>query len=252
MAIFSRAPSRPFSTLVATDSVPDIDNAFIGGDSDVINTTYSTIWPEGGTYVFPTSASTMTVSSDSANDTSTGTGAIAVQITYLDSSYVQATEVVVLNGTTAVTTSASIFRINQVLVISSGSSDHNEGIIYVGTGTVTAGKPENVFAIISATFSLTNSAVYTIPADKSLNIINVVTATEANKFVSLRFMLFQDATGTTVTLPLVTSSTGSFQFESRIATATSAKSDISFTAVVATGTASVGLQVFSYLINQEA
>lgn len=81
------------------------------------------------------------MSSSSANDTSAGTGARQVTITYYDSTGAgPSTEVVTMNGTTAVNTvSTTICFIESLKVTSVGSGGANAGTITLFVGTAGAG-----------------------------------------------------------------------------------------------------------------
>ena len=103
------------------------------------------------------------VSSDSATDSvGLGTGATAIQFIYLNDSYVgQTPEVVLMNGTTGVNTVATdILRIQDIQVVGGVA---NVGNIYIGTGTITGGKPANVYGMIPAGKSSSNTMVQTVP-----------------------------------------------------------------------------------------
>jgi len=56
------------------------------------------IWDVGGSYTFPLSADTLAISSDDENDTSAGTGARTVLVKGLNSSFVEISETITLNG----------------------------------------------------------------------------------------------------------------------------------------------------------
>lgn len=158
----------------------------IRGFNPAAGTSFETVWGEGGIYSFPESASVMTVSSDSINDTSGGTGGTSVLIEYLDENYIKNFEVVVLNGTTPVNTVASMLRINAAVTNTVGSNKTNIGNIYIGTGTVTAGKPTNVYEIILTGHGLAKTAVYTIP-DGKINANLVFTfSSEGNKLTTYK------------------------------------------------------------------
>jgi hypothetical protein len=140
------------------DDLPLIKSGMVSS----LSTSFITVWPENAAYSFPSSASQMTVSSDDANDTSAGSGARSVLITYLDASYENQTELVTLNGTTAVNTVATnILRI-QNIVVATGAT--NAGKIYIGTGTVTGGVPANIYDMIPVGRSASNSAFFTVPS----------------------------------------------------------------------------------------
>lgn len=161
-------PSIPFLLEIAAGRVEGCTAHILNGSNNAVGTGFETLWEEGGLYSFPTSASTMTVSSDDAADTSAGTGARTVTISGLDANYAEITEVITMNGTTAVTTTNSYFRINNMVVTTAGTGRTNAGSIFIGTGTVTAGKPANVYAEIFDGDGIEHEGVYTVPAGKSL------------------------------------------------------------------------------------
>ena len=126
-----------------------------------INNTRCDVW-EGPTciYVFPAAAQQMALSSASANDTLAGTGCQKVQVHYLDNGYHPQSEIISLNGVTAVNTVATnILRINLLHCIQVGSGGTAAGAISLKnvTGTVT-------YDIISAGFADARQSIYTVPA----------------------------------------------------------------------------------------
>ena len=143
---------------------PSYKEVYKFGSNATVGNTLETIWEEGGLYAYPASASTMTVSSSDTNDTSAGTGARTVLISGLDASYNEASETIILDGQTAVTTVNTYIRMNRAIVLTAGSGAGNAGVIYVGTGTVTAGVPANKFTTIAIGANQTLQAFWTVPA----------------------------------------------------------------------------------------
>ena len=147
------------------DLSPSYKQIYKFGQNQSVGNSDETIWEEGGLYVYPPSATTMTVSSSDANDTSAGTGARTIQISGLDGSYNEVSETIIMNGQTAVTTSNTYLRVNRALVLTAGSGGANAGIIYVGTGTVTAGVPVNKYTTINGDgLNQSLQAFWTVPA----------------------------------------------------------------------------------------
>lgn len=147
------------------DLSPSYKQIYKFGQNQSVGNSDETIWEEGGLYVYPPSATTMTVSSSDANDTSAGTGARTVEIFGLDGSYNEVSETIIMNGQTAVTTSNTYLRVNRALVLTAGSGGANAGIIYVGTGTVTAGVPVNKYTTINGDgLNQSLQAFWTVPA----------------------------------------------------------------------------------------
>jgi len=88
-------------------------------------------------YVEPTSAAQRSIRSDNAADTSAGTGARTVRVTYYDNTTAGPfTETVTLAGTTWVNTVATNIRyVEKIEVLTTGTDGWNVGIITLRTGT---------------------------------------------------------------------------------------------------------------------
>jgi hypothetical protein len=134
-----------------------------GYNADV-DQTVETVWPHGGILPFPAAALQLSVSSNNANDTQNGTGARTVYLQGLDASHNTISEIVPLNGQTAVTTSNSYLHINQCYVATAGSLSSAAGTIYFGTGVVTAGVPATVYDVIENDYNSRVTGSYTVPA----------------------------------------------------------------------------------------
>jgi len=158
--------SEPFELQVARGQIAYHHALFKFGNNPTVGDSLETIWAEGGLYVYPPTASVMTVSSSSTADTSAGTGARTVTVFGLDADYNEISETVPLNGQTAVSTTKSYLRVNRMIVRSAGSGGANAGVIYTGTGTVTSGVPANVYASINGVNGSNQSlmALWTVPA----------------------------------------------------------------------------------------
>lgn len=139
-------------------------SVIVFGFNGDVDSSPETIWPGGGLLAFPSAAIQMTVSSSSASDTSSGTGARTIYISGLDASHNEISETVTLNGQNAVTTTKSYLHINEAYVATAGSGNSAAGSIYIGTGTVTAGVPATVYDIIAFDYNRRITGSYTIPA----------------------------------------------------------------------------------------
>lgn len=143
-----------------------------------------TLWPESTRYsAWLGTSTTVTISSSNAADAAAGTGARTVTITGLDSTFNQVSSTVTLNGTTAVTIPVQFLRINSIQVITAGTGLTNAGILYVGTGTITAGKPAVVHSLVEAGVSRSRSGIYTVPSGNVLHLsrMNIGTHTTAGR-----------------------------------------------------------------------
>lgn len=161
------------------------------GDSNTISSTPQTVWGESSIYTFPTVGTQVTISSSSANDTSSGTGLQAVLLGYLDSNYEEQQELIALNGQTAANSvSTDIFRINTTIGVTAGTNKVNDGIVYVGTGAVTAGKPANVLSHMKIGAGFAHNGVYTVPVGKSISDIGFTFSVSSNKQIKADFSTF--------------------------------------------------------------
>lgn len=183
----ARTPALPFEIAVSIGEVKGYKLITLVAVNSDVDTVSETIWEEEGIYVFPSAATIMTVSSDSVNDTAAGTGARNVIISGLDTNYDEITETVILNGTTAVSTINLFLRVqgNGLTVTDSGSLGGNDGSIFIGIGTVTAGKPATVFGLINPGKNRSHVGVFTVPNNKMLKVENLTFSTGSAKFIVL-------------------------------------------------------------------
>ena len=72
--------SEPFELQVARGQITGHKTIFKFGYNNDVGNTKETIWEQGGLYSYPPSATIMTISSSSANDTAAGTGARTVEV----------------------------------------------------------------------------------------------------------------------------------------------------------------------------
>ena len=128
------------------------------------------VWEGGGNYTgLPvTTSETINVFSSSSNDSSGGTGARTVTLYGLNQNWVEISETVTMNGTTAVTTVNQWRRMNRMKVKTGGSTGGNVGTITARHTTTTA----NVFATLPASRNQTAIAAMTVPLGKKLFILN--------------------------------------------------------------------------------
>lgn len=163
MSYFSSSKSK-VDIAFGEESGKSIVNKF-GYNDDVDTAAAEVIASQGGTLNIMTSGVTLDISSDDANDTSAGTGARTVFIDGIDGSGDPQTEIVTLNGLTAVTTSNSWLGINRMFVLSFGSGGVNAGNItlFETAGTTTQ-------AYIPAGASVTQQCFYHTPLGATLEI----------------------------------------------------------------------------------
>ena len=157
--------SEPFELQVVRNQIAGHRALFKFGINGDVGTSVETVWAQGGTYVYPASATVMKISSSSADDASAGTGARTIAIFGLDADYNEISESVLLDGQTAVNTGNSYLRISRMYVTTAGSGATAAGTIYAGTGTVTSGVPANIFGVVALGANQTQMAFWTVPAE---------------------------------------------------------------------------------------
>ncbi len=156
--------NEPFELQVARGQISWHRSVTIFGYNSDVDTSLETVWPYGGLLPYPSNALQLSVSSDNANDTSAGTGARTVYLEGLDADHNTISEVVTLNGQTAVTTAKSYLHINNCYVLTAGSGNSAAGTIYFGTGVVTAGVPATVYDVIQFDYNARVTGSYTVPS----------------------------------------------------------------------------------------
>lgn len=191
------------------------------GFNRTIDTTYETVWNDGGgVYSFPGSALTMTLVSSSASDT------MSVKITGLDANYLEITDTITLTGTVAKTSNKAFFRINRAEILS-GS---NVGNITISNGGTT-------YAYIEAGYGVTQCAFYTVPAGMSLYITRVDFTSgtiNSNKYMTARAKSVKD--GTTIRFFETTFVTSQLAYDLKVPFRIYEKTDFSFEAKSSSGT----------------
>lgn len=187
--------------------------------------------------ILPSTDSILKISSLSSNDMSTNGGAYQAFVDGLDNDYNRISEVVELNGKTAVNTVNSYRRVNTFYVLKSNYSTSplirsSLGNIHIGWGTVnSSGVNSNPMQIIIQGDPVARSAYYTIP-NETVGIINYMRfGADSNKeSVEFKFAvgLFGDD-DFTISLPFGVPE-GFFVFQPLPPIALPPKSDIGFMA----------------------
>jgi hypothetical protein len=134
------------------------------------------LWAVWWDYVFPTVAMQMEVVSSSANDSSAGTWARTVIVTYLTNTFVEKSETITLNGTTPVATvGTDIYRVNRFRVATTGTGLQNAWDIDIRHISDTP-----IYSRIWTWINRALSCIYTVPKDKCLFIFNILFSAWAN------------------------------------------------------------------------
>ncbi len=170
---------------IVKGNVPGHSLVPIQGIDENVATTKYVIWGENAIYVFPSGPTQMNVSSSDVDDTNGGSGTWNVTIFGLDINFVEVIETVTMNGTTPVPTVAQFYRINRMRVGHSGSSEENEGIIYIGTGANVAGVPTTIYNEIVAETGVSSTAIYTVPDGFTAYLKYFTLGTDTSKIIEV-------------------------------------------------------------------
>lgn len=185
-----------------------------GFNPDIDAVAEETIWTPGGIYTSSDTAITMTVSSSSASDNAAGTGARTVQIVGINGDGSEVSEIVTLNGQTAVSTTKTYTDIQSIMVVTAGSGGSNAGAIYVGSGTVTSGVPATVYGEVALGENQSLSGHIRIPSGYTGFLIkgSISSGSATNGFLTGKLKL-RAPNGIRYTAAVVTLYTGTAEFD---------------------------------------
>jgi hypothetical protein len=147
----------------------------IVGENPAVTTTLETVRWESDVYAFLYADALQSVASSNAADAAGGTGARTVRVTGVNSAGTVISEVVTLNGQTAVAMTAgnALLVVTGIEVVTFGSGGVNAGDIYVGTGTFASGVPAVKNGRIPPGYGVEVDGVYMVPAGKTLVIKDI-------------------------------------------------------------------------------
>jgi hypothetical protein len=175
----------------AAGRIPGVTHKLLySANTATVSTGYESIWPESTLYSFlSANMSSPTISSGDANDTSAGTGARTVKVTCVDTNFAETTGTYTMNGQTGVSVTQACMTVTETQVMTAGSGGVNAGIIYVGTGTVTAGKPAVVHSYLATGANLSMGLIQAVPSGKTMLCRNGRFYTRAVTVISARYAL---------------------------------------------------------------
>ena len=186
-----------FLVEVAKGNVPNhsIVNKF--GANDAVGTSFVPI-SGGGVFATPSTITALEVlSSDNTNDIPAGTGARSVYIEGLGAGWVMVGETLALNGTTAVPTVNSYFRITRMYVVTSGAYASTAGASHNSTLTLRVAGAGASWAIIAPEggFGLgqTEIGIYSVPDGSICYLISTHIDVEGAKVVDVLLYRREDA-----------------------------------------------------------
>lgn len=143
---------------IALGKMPYMDKVNLIGLNAAITTSAETVSTPSSTYAQLTTAVAIEAVSGSANDTSSGTGARTIRVTYLDSNYKTVSADVTMNGATPVAIGTAM-AVNSAYVLTAGSGLVNAGAIDIRAVSGGAIKRQ-----IAASAGRSQDFIYTIPA----------------------------------------------------------------------------------------
>ena len=161
------------------------------GRSVDITTSTRDVWQHNSEYVFPSSASTLSV-------VSSGADTQEITIEGLDSDYNAITESINITGTTPVTTTNSFIRVNRAY--------NSNGTDLVGNVSISSGA--NLLAYIQSSTNQTLQAIYTVPSGYTAYLFRGMASTSKGKDaqITFKYRLFNKAFRVSETFGLYESS----------------------------------------------
>ena len=145
---------------IAFGEVPTWHPHRLVGFSTKISTHFDDLTAGTSAISYPTSNKYPVIASDDSSDVSGGTGIQSVHVHGLTSAYEEIAETVILNGTTAVTLTNKLLRINSLHSKDVGSSGHARGAI-----TLLSSDSGNQVGCITSGTNEMFQAHFTIPAN---------------------------------------------------------------------------------------
>ena len=187
-----RTSSVPFFCDIAKGKISGYVALHKIGTNEDVDTSEETVWNEGGIYAYLSTATTMTVSSSDANDDVGGSGVTRIQVFGQDANYKEQTEYVSMDGQNGVTTVNSYLRVYRMICLAAGATGSNEGIIYIGTGAITGGKPAVVYGSIAIGINQTQMSLWTVPAGKTFYLIDIYGTESADQRAKIRLYIREE------------------------------------------------------------
>lgn len=227
--------NEEFNLEVARGLVQGHSTVNIYGFQPAVAQTFIPLWENATAYTYPVAATQMHLAG-TAGDTA------SIQINGLDSNYKMISEVLVLNGATAVTTVNSYLRINSMQV-TIGSATNPSGVVTLKDLTDTT-----IYAQINTGVGRTQAAIYTVPAGYTFYLSRVDGNTSLN---GNNYCVYRNRTATpagVVTLTQQSPFAVSYNAQRVMPRPFIEKTDIQLQAKVNSSTGEVSFSAEGYLI----
>ena len=233
---------EPFDLQVARNQIMGHSVLSLFGYQASVTTTSIPVWENASTYTYITAASTLSLVSTSASDDTSA----KILINGLDSNFNPISETLAMNGTGAVTTVNSYFRVNNLVMVSPGTSQNTN------IGTITLKQSSNVIAQINAAVGKSQSTIYTVPAGYSFYLdlaeVNTSNSYTGSTIITYKVQAINNLTGVKLNVlqqPFVSIYTASRSSNPFIYTE---KTDIQWQLSTSTGTIAAGIILTGKLI----
>ena len=233
---------EPFDLQVARNQIMGHSVLSLFGYQASVTTTSIPVWENASTYTYITAASTLSLVSTSASDDTSA----KILINGLDSNFNPISETLAMNGTGAVTTVNSYFRVNNLVMVSPGTSQNTN------IGTITLKQSSNVIAQINAGIGKSQSTIYTVPAGYSFYLdlaeVNTSNSYTGSTIITYKVQAINNLTGVKLNVlqqPFVSIYTASRSSDPFIYTE---KTDIQWQLSTSTGTIAAGIILTGKLI----
>nr|AKH48570.1 hypothetical protein SRSM4_124 [uncultured marine virus] len=220
----------PLGLAIQRGNIPNFSGIQKFGYNTAVGTSFETIWENGSTYSYPTSATTaVATSSDTSSDNDS-----TVHIYGLDSNYDLADEVITVGGSASTTSFIRVFR--------SVLTNANTGVVNVGKITTTVNSLP--VSVIDVGYGQSLQAIYTIPRNYRGYLMSIDVGTSKQKEVQVKFMQRPINGNTFQTKSLITTFGTPFKKDFLVPAILSEKSDLEIRAKAdATTAISAGFQL---------
>lgn len=164
---------KNFKFEVAKGNVPGNEyKVVVARNPSTESTAFEDLWGGGElpvpelNMVYPTTAETWEIVSDSADDAAAGAGTRDIAIASLDENLLEQLQIVTMNGTTPVTLTGTHLRPDGMLSLSSGANGNNVGLL-----TLRVSGGGNARNIALPNIGRSHDCHYTVPSDKDAYIL---------------------------------------------------------------------------------
>lgn len=163
------------------------------GKNPAVGTSWEDVWGIGGDYTFLQTATTVEAISLDTNDTVAGTGARIITIEGLDANFLEVSENINMNGTTATTATTQTFiRITRAYIIEVGTyggTNFNDITIRVSSAGATLAfiSGEETSGTSGYGSGQTEGTMYCVPADKTAYMTSLSVNVDGSKSADVHF-----------------------------------------------------------------